>query len=226
MSPRDFWFEPFESGKALMFAPPSAVLFTGESGLRHLICTDFGSDVATSEPESWHVWATDSSNQDFDPALASRIDNPVYQEIVPHELSAELGPGLCTLLTGSCFNHHFSAVFSLYRDPEALECLVLDVDIADRCRGPVEKLAASYIVSGRGGPARARRSSASSVAWDGADRSRGVLELIAQPPATIEISNSSSVDVRAQIRAKVDPQSYTQRLRYRWRWTSSSDLSR
>ena len=49
------------------------------------------------------------------------------------------------LLTGSSFNHHFSAVFSLYRDAEQPDSIVLDVDVADRFRGPVEKLAATYL---------------------------------------------------------------------------------
>ena len=72
------------------------------------------------------------------------------------------------LLTGSCFNHHFSAVFSLYRDRETPECIVLDVDIADRCRGPVEKLAATYVVSGRTvctGGSRSAADSARGKGW-------------------------------------------------------------
>jgi hypothetical protein len=226
MPPLDYRFEPFESRGAAMLAPPSAVLFTGESGLGHLICTQFGSEFAMSGRESWLVQSTGSSNQERDRARGACIDDPVYQEVVQHELSAKLGTGLCALLTGSCFNHHFSAVFSLYGDRETPECMVLDVDIADRCRGPVEKLAATYLVSGTALRSGARRSSTGSVLWEGAGRSCGMFELIAEPPATIEISSSSSPDMRAEIRAKVDPATHTQRLRYRWRWTSSSDLTR
>ena len=226
MPPRNFCFEPIETGGAAMMAPPSAVLFTGESGLGHLITTDFGSDGATSGRESWHVRSAGGSNPEFEPGLPSRIDDPVYQEIVQHELSTELAPGLCALLTGSCFNHHFSAVFSLFHDPEMPERMVLDVDIADRCRGPVEKLAATYFLSGPPPLLRASQLSERSVEWEAADRSRVVLELIAETPATVEISDSRSGQVRAEIRAKVDPATHTQRLRYRWRWTSISGLTR
>jgi hypothetical protein len=226
MPPRDFWFEQIEAGVRVMHAPPSAVLFTGESGLGHLISTDFASDREASVRESWHIRSGGSSNHELAPAPASRIDDPVYQEIVKHEVSAELGRGLCALLTGSWFHHHFSAVFSLYRDREMPEWMVLDVDIADRCRGPVEKLATTYLVSGPACRARARRSSTGSVVWEGVDPSQSLVELIAEPPATIEISNSSSVDMRAEIRAKINPETHTQRLRYRWRWTSSSDRTR
>ncbi len=209
-----------------MMAPPSAVLFTGDSRLGHLICTDFRSDGATSARESWHLQSARGSDKEFEPTVESRIDDPVYQEIVQHELSAELGPGLCALLTGSCFNHHFSAVFSLYPDPEMPERMVLDVDVADRCRGPVEKLAATYFLSGPSPRPRASQSSERSVAWEGVDRSRVVLELLAEAPATVEISDWRFGQVRAEIRAKVDPATHTQRLRYRWRWTSSSALTR
>ena len=56
------------------------------------------------------------------------------------------GPGLCLLLTGTFFKHHFSAVVSLGIDPDRPDGLVLDVDVADRCRAPVDSLAATYTV--------------------------------------------------------------------------------
>ena len=111
------------------------------------------------------------------PAIGGRrIGNPVYQELVPHELASDPARGICALLTGSCFDHHFSAVFSLGRDRDAPESVVLEIDVADRCRGPVEKLAATYLVTGHSKDAAIEtvRASASSLTWivDG-----GILEL-------------------------------------------------
>jgi hypothetical protein len=209
-----------------MLARPSAVVFSGKNGLGHVIYADFGSDSETTARESWLVSSAGPSNGELEPVVASQITDPVYQEIVQHELAEEPGSGLCALLTGSCFNHHFSAVFSLHRDLETPEWTVLEVDIADRCRGPVEKLAATYFVSGEAARTRASRSTNGSVAWEGVDLRRGLLELIAHTPATVEVSRSSSARDRVEIRAKIDPETHTQRLRYRWRWTSSSDLTR
>ena len=42
--------------------------------------------------------------------------------------------GRCLLLTGTYFQHHFSAAVTLGIDPERPDSPVLDVDVADRCR--------------------------------------------------------------------------------------------
>ncbi len=209
-----------------MMAPPSAVLFTGDSRLGHRICTDFGSDSATSGANPGTYTRLAARTRDLSQPLKVASTIPCIKRSCSTSFRTELGPGLCALLTGSCFNHHFSAVFSLFHDPEMPERMVLDVDIADRCRGPVEKLAATYFISGPARRARASQSLVCSVAWEAVDQSRVVLELIAEAPATVEISDSRSGQVRAEIRAQVDPATHTQRLRYRWRWTSSSGLTR
>src|SRR5262245_11731917 len=77
-----------------------------------------------------------------DPA---RVAHPVYQELQPHGPTA--GSSLCLLLTGLAFHHHFSASMTLARDPHHLDGVVLDFDIADRYRAPVESLGATYLVA-------------------------------------------------------------------------------
>jgi hypothetical protein len=129
-------------------------------------------------------------------------------------------------LTGSCFDHHFSAVFSLFRDPETPRWIVLDADVADRCRRQVEKLAATYFVSQRVTSVDTLHATAWSAAWQSASSRSGRLELIAAPPSTIDLSTSASLGARVQILAKIDKKTHTQRLRYCWRWASSSDLTR
>jgi hypothetical protein len=224
--PLEFWFDQVESGATVMHAPGIAVVFTPERGLTHAICIDSGPDILPSGRESWLVQSAGFSDQEMEKSQGRRIENPVYQELVRHELSDETRPGLCALLTGSSFNHHFSAVFSLYRDAETPRCIVLDVDVADRCRGPVEKLAATYIITGRALGAETTRCTAGSAGWRGAAARQGLFELIADPPATVDVSTGSSADIRAEIRAGIDPEIHTQRLRYRWRWASSSELTR
>lgn len=76
-----------------------------------------------------------------DPA---RVLSPVYQEIRRHDSGAN--PGMCILLTGTFFQHHFSAAVSLGIDPERPDSPVFDVDVADRCRAYVAALAATYTV--------------------------------------------------------------------------------
>ena len=145
---------------------------------------------------------------------------------MPHDLGDHAGHRPSALLTGSSLNHHFSAVFSLSRDTETPDCIVLDVDVADRCRGPVEKLAATYVVSGSllsGEPAHI---STTSLEWRTEAVHPGRIELIAIPFATVDRSTSPAGDQHVQIQARIDAASHTQRLRYRWRWARSSDLTR
>jgi hypothetical protein len=222
----EFWFEESDSGGVVMHAPGVAVVFRGELGLDHALCVDLQPDGPAGRVETWLAKSAVFSDPQIQEGAGRRIDNPVYQEVVPHELSAGPGEGLCALLTGSCLNHHFSAVFSLYREPEMTGCIVFDVDVADRCRGPVEKLAATYVVGGSLRGAGPKQVSAKSVEWQGEAPHHGRLELIAIPIATVELSTLSSGEPCAQIRAEIDPESHTQRLRYRWRWASNSELTR
>jgi hypothetical protein len=152
---------------------------------------------------------------------ASRVVSPVYQEIQRHKLLD--APGLCGLLTGQLAQHHFSAVVNLFRDAEQSHRLVLDIDIADRCRNPVENLAATYLVrldSGELADASPRL-----IAWNPGGPSRGRLELIAEPPSLLALAEAGRHATRVQALAMIQPGTFTHRLRYRWRWTSVPSLS-
>jgi hypothetical protein len=240
MQPLDFWFEHVESGDLVMHAPGIALVFSRDRGLAHALWVDSGSAAPAIGFEFWLVRSGEFADQEIEEAQGRRknphhgprraregpiIDNPVYQEIVPHELADERRAGVCALLTGSCFDHHFSAVFSLYRELKTPQCIVLDVDVADRCRGSVEKLAATYSVSERWGATDTKQDSPSSAAWRDFASNGGLLELVAIPPAIIG-EPASSVNGRVQIQALIDSKTHTQRLCYRWRWTSSSGLTR
>lgn len=222
----EFSFHQGDAGTVVMRAPGIAVAFCAGRGLGHALYVDSRSGEPAGGPEDWLVRSADSSEEGIQADQGRRIENPVYQELVPHEFHAGSSPGLCALLTGSSLNHHFSAVFSLYRDAETLDCIVLDVDVADRCRGPVEKLAATYLVSGKSLGGEPRQSSPTSLQWQGEAPHSGRIELIAIPLATVDRLMSPSGDVCAQILARIDPESHTQRLRYRWRWASNSVLTR
>jgi hypothetical protein len=127
-------------------------------------------------------------------------------------------------LTGRSSHHHFSAAVSLRDDPRQPDCLEIDFDVADRCRAPLDSLAATYRVGASGGaivdadPGR--------IAWDPVGPDRGRLELIAEPPTTLALAEASPQATLVQALAKIEPGTSTQRLRYRWRWTSSNDLTR
>jgi hypothetical protein len=153
---------------------------------------------------------------------ASRVVSPVYQQLQRHVIAA--GPGLCLLLTGRLFQHHFSAVVSLGIDPDRPDGLVLDVDVADRCRAPVASLAATYTVrldSGSLADAGPR-----GITWERVGRGKWRLELMAVDPNTLVLSEAGRNATRVQVLAAIQRGSFTHRLRYRWRWTSNSGLTR
>ncbi len=151
-----------------------------------------------------------------------RVASPVYQELQLH------GPGtgrsLCLLLTGSFFKHHFSAAVTLAMDPQRAGRIRLDYDVADRCRSPVESLAATYLV---GLDSRALASADTGrIAWHVASPTPGLLELVALSPASLALAEAGRRSTRVQVLASIQPGSFTHRLRYGWRWTSDDELSR
>jgi len=153
---------------------------------------------------------------------ARRVLSPLYQELYRHEPAQ--GPGLCLLLTGRSFHHHFSAAVSLRGDPGQPGRLDIDFDIADRCRAPIDSLAATYSVGVSGG--QLVDANPGRIAWDPVGPDRGRLELIAEAPVTLALAEAGRHATRVQALAKIEPATFTQRLRYRWRWTSSSDRTR
>jgi hypothetical protein len=219
----EFWFEQTASETVVMRGPGIAIVFRHGTGLVHSLRIEAGSSSAAIASAPWLIQAASVPEQDAEQLDRRRIGNPLYQELVPHALADDQRSGICALLTGSYFDHHFSAVFSLGRDKESTGRVVFDIDVADRCRRPVEELAATYIVNCADEPIEHNRTNERSLVWRVA---AGDLELVALPPATILDPGSSSEGLRVQVQALVDPHTHTQRLHYRWRWANCPDLSR
>ncbi len=102
---------------------------------------------------------------------------------------------------------------------------MLDIDVADRCRSPVESLAATYTVGldsgalarGRAGSDRAGKSTAEVAAGSSSRR---------LPRAQLVMAEAGRTATRVQVFAAIQPGGFTHRLHYRWRWASSSGLTR
>jgi hypothetical protein len=154
-----------------------------------------------------------------DPA---RMAHPVFQELQSHGPTE--GSSLCLLLTGLAFHHHFSASMTLARDLHHPAGVALDVDIADRCRAPVESLGATYLVALDSGALEA--ADPARIAWRVDAPTRGRLELVAGPQASLALAEAGRSATRVQIVATIQPGTFTHRLRYGWRWTSTEESSR
>jgi hypothetical protein len=140
----------------------------------------------------------------------ARVISPAYQEIRPHPVEE----GVCALLTGQSSPHHFSAVVTVRGDGPGVEVVV---DVADRCRAPVEFLAATYLVQfGSGalidaGPDR--------VIWGGEALGGARLEFRAGDFADVALAEAGRRASRVQALARLDGSTHTRRLVYSWRWT-------
>jgi hypothetical protein len=127
------------------------------------------------------------------------------------------------LLTGNWFQHHFSAAVSLFIDHAVDRAVVFEVDVADRCRAPVEMLAATYVVGLDGGalvdagPER--------IIWRIDGPREGQLELVALSAASLTLAEAGRSATRVQVVAAIEPGAFTHRLRYQWRWASRSGLT-
>jgi hypothetical protein len=165
------------------------------------------------------VQTVDNDPEHGDPA---RVVSPVYQEIRRHECVQDAGR--CLLLTGTYFQHHFSAAVTLGIDPERPDSPVLDVDVADRCRARVGALAATYTVRLDSGALK--DASPQAIIWDVLGPDVGRLELVAIAPGTLALAEAGRNATRVQVLAAIESGSFTHRLRYRWRWTTNSGLTR
>lgn len=163
------------------------------------------------------------ANDVDDPA---RVIHPVYQEVQAH--GPERGASACLLLTGLSFAHHFSAAVTIAvdrdRDRDQTATVLIDYDVADRCRSPVEVLAATYVVSLDSGALES--ADAGRIAWRVDGSPGGRLELAAVAPCTLAMAEAGRTATRVQILAPIEAGTFTHRLRYGWRWTSSEGLTR
>jgi hypothetical protein len=208
----DFYWERSED-RAVMCGPDLRLAFarTGPLWTHSLILAgEDGLEIAR---------AVEPDPERDDPG---RVVSPVYQDLQRHQ-SAH-GSGLCLLLTGTLSKHHFSAAISLGHDPDRPGGIVLDVDVADRCRSPVENLAATYTVRLDSG--KLARAGPDAITWDHVGAVLGRLEIEAVAPSTLVLAEAGRSAMRVQVLAAIQPGSFTHRLHYRWRWTSSSGLTR
>jgi len=174
---------------------------------------------------SWLVKSLECAPDHGDPG---RIVSPVYQEIHRHELPHDEFGAARVLLTGRLFEHHFSAAVSMIRDPDEPSFGVLEFDVADRCRAPVEVLAATYLVNA--GSSELATAGPQAIVWTGlvpgVETTR--LEIRCDPPSALVMAEAGRQATRVQALAAIDPGLFTHRLTYRWRWCceSSSEQTR
>ncbi len=142
-----------------------------------------------------------------DPA---RVVSPAYQQL---EFQAD-GPRWLALLVGQSGPHHFSAVFAV---EEASDRSRISIDVADRCRKPVEALACTYQVEAPVEDIAA--ADPGSMAWDvGGAR----LTLAAEPPALVGTAEGGRLGTMAQALAGLSTDGPTRRCVYSWSWTAST----
>jgi hypothetical protein len=203
-------------------APQARITFVRAAGrwTHHLA---FGLRDEAGDSEAL-VSATETPAEHDDP---SRVVSPVYQELHRHEFSGGPSRGACVLLTGTLFTHHFSAVVSLHRDADQPSFVVLDFDIADRCRAEVSSLSATYLV--RLGSSELVEASPERITWgESAELTVARLELYGPPPSRLALAEAGRTATRAQALAAIEPGGFTHRLRYCWRWETeeASDRTR
>jgi hypothetical protein len=157
-----------------------------------------------------------------DPA---RVVSPVYQQL-QFQRNRQC---LEALLVGQSGPHHFSAVFSV--SAQLIQSVVgrngreppfdfhIDVDIADRCRKPVEFLASSYVVGAQS--SELKEASPSGVTWD---FKADYLNFWARWPSRASLSEAGRRATRVQAFATPQPGMATLRLVYGWIWEQNLPL--
>ena len=134
-----------------------------------------------------------------------RIVSPVYQEIHRHELPHDEFGAARILLTGHLFEHHFSAAVSMIRDPHEPSFGVLEFDVADRCRAPVQVLAATYLVNA--GSSELATAGPQAIVWTGLVPGVATtrLEILCDPPSALAMAEAGRQATRVQALAAIDP---------------------
>jgi len=150
------------------------------------------------------AWPIEGDPARDDPA---RVVSPAFQQLE----FQEAGSGLQALLVGQSGPHHFSAVFTV---EESGGGAAVTVDVADRCRGPVEALASTYWVDAVSGDLVDADESA--IRWSVAG---GRLGFEATPPTRAQLSEAGRRATRVQATAPIVAGVHTHRCIYRWRWS-------
>ena len=190
-------------------------------GDRWIHYLSFGS---REHPEAdWESLASseESDPQEGDPA---RVVSPVYQELHRHAYAGDDARGVCLLLTGKHFHHHFSAAVTISSDPDDARAIIVDFDVADRCRAEVASLAATYLV--RLGSSELQDAAPTSILWTGGSLGDGSLSLKSESETVLALAEAGRQSARAQALARLDAGSFTHRLHYQWRWVTVSERTR
>ena len=183
-------------------------LWTGERWT-HLFERDDPETPANAEPLG--------EAAESDPARPNRlrVTSPTYQELHEHPMPG----GVRILLTGQETPHIFSAVVTAQIHNGDL---VIEFDVADRCREAVEILGAMYLV--RLDSSALVDASPGRIAWEGGPLGQGRLEFEVVDPesGSVSLAEAGRRASRVQALARIRPNDHTQRLHYRWRWSPST----
>jgi hypothetical protein len=154
------------------------------------------------------IWSLEGGHDLDDP---TRVNGPIYQQLNIKRDSDEV---VHALLVGQAGPHHFSSSFTVREIEDGVE---IDVDLADRCRSPVESLAVTYLIEASDADLLADdRDGSASLSWR---HPESRLEFAAEAPAVVASREATKGTIRFQAIAALKPGDQTHRLRYSWRWT-------
>lgn len=164
-----------------------------------------------------------SVETDHDDAPAN-IASPVYQELHHHSAPGSGARSVQLLLTGKHFHHYFSAVLTVADDPDEPGVVVVDFDVADRRRGAVANLAATYLV--RLDSSDLKTADEESIQWTGGRLGDGLLTFRCGRGATVALAEAGFHSTRVQALARLEADSFTHQLRHQWRWATAAGRTR
>ena len=219
MQPTDWQCD--ESDDRVVIRGPDAQATFLRLGDRWIHHVSFGLREQTGAGLDELISTEESDLRQDDPA---RVVSPVYQELHRHTFAGDDDRGVCLLLTGRLFHHHFSAAVTFTTDHDHDGAVVVDFDVADRCRADVSSLAATYLV--RLGSSALRDADSRSIVWTGGRLGEGVLTLRSEAGAILALAEAGRQSTRAQALAQLAPGSFTHRLHYQWRWATTAGADR
>lgn len=148
----------------------------------------------------------------------SQVVSPVYQEVQHHSFDDD-ERRVRLLLTGLLHKHHFSAVLTIEVDDSG--ATVVDLDVADRCRDAVSRLAATYEI--RLAPGDLEDATPEVATWSLGD---AALTMAAIGGTGLATTAKGPRSMLAQAVAVISPGTFTHRLRYRWTWATRPGTTR
>jgi hypothetical protein len=146
----------------------------------------------------------------------AQIASPVYQHLAFQRGAS----GVQALLVGQAGARHDSAAFTVREDAEGV---IIEADVASRCRSSESAPCCAYVVTAA--PGDLRDAGSGRISWEVAEPRAGRLVLESStppdPPALLTLAESGRRATHVQADAIVVAGAATQRLGYRWRWTVS-----